>query len=76
MRDVYICDCVCNHSILATGPTNMVIRGNMVEGQILGNLDKGLTIANNRVFSRPAPADCDRLGGSSGQSTALIVRVI
>ena len=72
LKDVYIYDCICNHSILASGPTDMVIRNNVVEGQILGNLDTNLTIANNRVFSRPAPMECGHLGESSGQSTALI----
>lgn len=77
LKDVYIYDCVCNHSILASGPTHMVIRDNVVEGQILGNLDRDLTIANNRVFSRPPPTGCNRpapgqLGESTGQSTALI----
>ena len=73
-------DNVCNHSILASGPTNMVISGNRVEGQILGDGDKALVVKNNLVLSKP-PSDCDAeverrpLVGASvrlGQSVAPI----
>ena len=75
LEDVFIVDNVCNHSILASGPTNMVISSNIVEGQILGEGDKALIIKNNLVQSRAA--DCDKqhsmlLGVESGQSMALV----
>jgi hypothetical protein len=80
LEDVFIQDCVCNHSILASGPTNMVISGNRVEGQILGDGDKALVIKNNLVLSKP-PSDCNAevekrpmVGASArlGQSVSLI----
>ena len=71
-------DNVCNHSILASGPTNMVIDSNVVSGQILCDFDKQLTISNNLVLSRPPPplllSGGRRAQGQvgSGQPTALI----
>ena len=72
-------DNVCNHSILASGPTNMVIDSNVVSGQILCDFDKQLTISNNLVLSRPPPPPERSDGGlraqgqvGSGQPTALI----
>jgi hypothetical protein len=64
LRDVYIYDNVCNHSILASGPTGMWITGNVVEGQILCNLDQQLTIANNLILTRqPSSPNSSGCGG-------------
>ena len=58
----------------------MVISGNRVEGQILGDGDKALVVKNNLVLSKP-PSDCENevakrsvVGASArlGQSVALI----
>lgn len=74
LQDVYIYDNVCNHSILASGPTGMWIVSNTVEGQILCNLDKQLTIANNLILSHPSTGGCkqDEASAETGQSVALI----
>jgi len=64
LTNVWIHDNVCNISMDAGGTKNMRIESNLVYGQILGNGNYNLTIANNTIVQTDARLPYSEYGSS------------